>query len=145
MFLWVCGNFKCCNPSICFFLIEAPPAVSQEESMSSSPYMIVNIDASNGGGQGKAPVVASTVALDSIDEQQLPQDMGVMTEPTLEFDIQPSIDRIPGSSYSSEDRTTFSWVNVTGMYCRWSSSKTFPQNSRHLHKRTKDFGPIRSA
>ena len=31
-----------------------------------------------------------------------------------EFDIQPSVDRIPGSSYHSEDHTPFSWVNVTG-------------------------------
>jgi len=31
-----------------------------------------------------------------------------------EFDIQPSVDRIPGSSYSNEEHTPFSWVNVTG-------------------------------
>lgn len=102
--------------SLILFLLEAPPAVSQDEPLSSSPYTIVSIDVSDGGGQGKAPAVASTAVVDGNDEQQSPQDVGVINEPTLEFDVQPSIDRIPGSSYSSEDRTTFSWVNITGMY-----------------------------
>jgi len=97
------------------FLLEAPPAVSQDEPLSTSPYTIVSIDTNDGGGQGKAPAVTSTASADGNDERQSPQDVGVMNEPTLEFDIQPSIDRIPGSSYTSEDRTTFSWVNVTGM------------------------------
>jgi len=91
------------------FLIEAPPAVSQDEPLSTSPYTIVSIDAGDSGTQGKAAAVSSEV--DGSDEQPLPQDM---SEP-IEFDVQPSVDRIPGSSYSSEDRTTFSWVNVTGM------------------------------
>lgn len=52
------------------------------------------------------------------EDQQLHSQPDLLSEQAQpEFDVQPSVDRIPGSSYVSEDRQTFSWVNVTGQYC----------------------------
>ena len=74
----------------------------------SSPYAIMHVNSDPG---------LSNVANSNEEQpQQLLRSQSDMLSEQVhpEFDIQPSVDRIPGSSYHSEDHTPFSWVNVTG-------------------------------
>ena len=82
----------------------------QDETTRSSPYAMIHVNSDPG---------LSNAAANSNDEQS--QQLLLRSQSDMlnelvhpEFDIQPSVDRIPGSSYHSEDHTPFSWVNVTG-------------------------------
>lgn len=88
---------------------DIPSANKQDEGLSSSsPYAMLHVSSDPG----------FNIVANGNEEQQvlLRCQSEVLNEQQLqpEFDIQPSVDRIPGSSYNSEDHTTFSWVNITG-------------------------------
>ena len=75
----------------------------------SSPYAMIHVNSD--------PGVSNVANSNDEQSQQLlfRSQSDVLSEQVHpEFDIQPSVDRIPGSSYHSEDHTPFSWVNVTG-------------------------------
>ena len=92
---------------ICFTASEIP-VISKSDETRSSPYTLSHV--SNDPGFNVA-----SGNNEEQSQQQLRSQSDVFNEQTHpEFDVQPSADRIPFSSYNSEDHTPFSWVNVTG-------------------------------
>lgn len=91
-----------------YAVTEIPTSTKQDETLSSSPYAMIHMSSDPGvsvtsGNEEHSQQLFSRSHSDMLSAQNDP-----------EFDVQPSMDRIPGSSYSNEDHTPFSWVNVTG-------------------------------
>ena len=86
------------------------PTINKQDDTQSSPYTITHVNSDPGFN------VAGSNNEEQLQQQQLLRSQSdIFNEQTHpEFDVQPSADRIPFSSYNSEDHTPFSWVNVTG-------------------------------